>query len=112
MDKLPQIISDYINVSNNYDTQGYLATFSEDAIIKEDSLGKALVGKKEIQHYFETYFINYQTQTKVLTYTTSDNIIDMKVLFTGNFPGEEINGLFKFTLNSSGFIANLEADLE
>ncbi|WP_400245010.1 hypothetical protein AB3U99_01380 [Niallia sp. JL1B1071] len=112
MDKLPQIISDYINVSNNYDTQGYLATFSDDAIIKEDSLGKILVGKKEIQHYFETYFINYQTQTEVIEYKVSQNTTNMKVLFTGNFPGEEINGLFKFTLTPSGFIASLKADLE
>lgn len=112
MEELPQIITNFINAANNYDTQGFLATFSNDAIIKEDSLGKLLVGKNEIQHYFESYFIDYQTQTEILTYTTSENIIDMKVLFTGNFPGGEINGLFKFSLNDEGQISNLEADLE
>ncbi|HEO8421995.1 hypothetical protein [Niallia sp. FSL W8-0635] len=112
MDKLPKIIYSYINALNDYDMKGYLNTFSHDAIIKEKSLGQTLVAKREIEHYFETYFINYQTQTEIIEFEVSQNIIHIKVQFTGNFPEEQINGLFKFTLNHSGLISILEADLE
>lgn len=111
-DKLPRIITKYIEMSNDYNVQEYVSTFSTDAIIKERSLGKTLLGKKDIEQYFNTYFINYQTHTEIKQFTAIDNFIDMKVIFRGDFPEGEIGGIYKFTLNHNGLISILEADLE
>lgn len=45
---LPAVVSDYIEASNRHDVKGYVNTFSEHAVIEEDSLGRNLQGRQEI----------------------------------------------------------------
>ncbi|WP_379135185.1 nuclear transport factor 2 family protein [Paenibacillus sp. sgz500958] len=108
---LPVSISTYIEGSNKYDMDMYLSAFSDSAMIEEKSIGQDLKGKVEIQNYFLDYFINYQTHTEIIEYKVKENVVDMRVLFKGSFPGNEIMGFYQFWLED-GKIIKLVADLE
>lgn len=108
---LPAVILEYLEASNQHDIEGYARTFSNNGRIEEDSLGRDLVGKKEIVDYFTTYFVGTNTHTDIIGYTINDDIVDMRVLFKGDFAGKEVIGLYKFFLNN-GRIEKLKCDLE
>lgn len=108
---LPAVILEYLDASNQHDIEGYARTFSNNGRIEEDSLGRDLVGKKEIVDYFTTYFVGTNTHTDIIGYTINDDIVDMRVLFKGDFAGKEVIGLYKFFLNN-GRIEKLKCDLE
>ncbi|KQX44658.1 nuclear transport factor 2 family protein [Paenibacillus sp. Root444D2] len=108
---LPEIVSDYIKASNEHDLESYMNTFADNGIIIEESIGSMLVGSQEIGGYFQTYFINYRTCTEILEYDVNNNVIDMRVLFTGDFPGNKVIGIYQFFLESDR-IVKLRANLE
>lgn len=109
---LHPIISTFIEMLNLPNTEGYAETFSKDAVIHEISLGRNYEGEEEIKEYFLDYFIGYHTQTELISYTNENhNTVNARVFFTGDFPGGEIYGLFKFIIHN-GNITYLEADLE
>ncbi|CAM4446024.1 hypothetical protein FHS16_003952 [Paenibacillus endophyticus] len=108
---LPSVVIDYLEASNRHDVEGYARTFSNDGRIEEDSLGRELVGTKEIIDYFKTYFIGTNTHTDIIEYTVIDEVVDMRVWFKGDFVGKKIIGLYKFFLNN-GRIEKLKCDLE
>lgn len=108
---LPDIVSDYIKASNEHNMESYLNTFTKNAVIIEESLGSVLIGSQDIGNYFETYFINYRTSTEILEYNVNNNVIDMRVLFTGDFPQNKVIGSYQFLLENDQ-IAKLTANLE
>lgn len=108
---LPQVIIDYIDASNAHNVEAYMNTFSNDAVIKEESIGSDLTGSAEIEDYFVTYFVKMNTRTEMISYTSNHNVIDMRVLFKGDFPGKEIIGTYQFSLENEK-IVQLTADLE
>lgn len=108
---LPQVIIDYINASNAHDVEAYMNTFSDRAVIKEESIGSDLTSRAEIEDYFVTYFVKMNTRTEMISYTSKHNVIDMRVLFKGDFPGKEIIGTYQFCLENET-IVRLTADLE
>jgi hypothetical protein len=108
---LPAVVVEYLEASNRHDVEGYARTFSNNGRIEEDSLGRDLVGKKEIVDYFTTYFVGTNTYTDIIEYTVNDVVVDMRVLFKGDFAGNEVIGLYKFFLNN-GQIEKLKCDLE
>jgi ketosteroid isomerase-like protein len=107
---LPQVVADYIDASNAHDVEAYMRTFSESAVIIEESIGKNLTRRAEIENYFVTYFVRMNTRTEIISYSAVDNVIDMYVLFKGDFPGKEITGSYQFTLLQDK-IGQLTADL-
>jgi ketosteroid isomerase-like protein len=108
---LPDIVVTYIEGSNMHDMEMYLNAFSDTAIIEEKSIGRVLHGKEDIKHYFQDYFIDYNTYTEIIEYEVKENYVDMRVLFKGDFLGNKIIGLYKF-FNEDGKIIKLIADLE
>jgi hypothetical protein len=108
---LPKVILNYIHASNAHDAEAYLNTFSDRGVIEEQSIGRDLIGREEIKDYFVTYFVKMQTHTEIIDYTVNHNVIDMRVLFKGNFAGKEIIGLYQFFLKDDQ-IEKLRADLE
>lgn len=109
---LPVTISNYIDGSNLHDMQMYISTFADSAIIEEKSIGIDLKGREEIQYYFQNYFINYQTHTGIIEYEIKENVVDMRVLFKGDFPGKEIIGFYQFWIENDKIVklvANLES---
>jgi len=104
-------IEDWLAVSNAYDTEKYLDKWHKNAILDDPSVGQVFKGHSGIKNYFESYFIGYRTQTRLVTLDTiSDNEAHIEVEFTGEFPEGKIGGMFDFTFKD-GKIAKAKADL-
>ncbi len=103
-------LTDWIAVSNSYDTEKYLEKYLEDAVLDDPSVGRKFVGHKGIGEYFTSYFIGYKTQTKLKKLTIQKNKAHLEVEFTGEFPEVKIDGMFDFTFKDNK-IAHVKAEL-
>lgn len=104
-------IQEFIAVSNAYDTESYLDKWHRNAILDDPSVGRVFKGHVGIRNYFESYFIGYKTQTRLVRLDViSDNEVHIEVEFTGHFPEGKIGGIFDFTFKE-GRIAEAKADL-
>ena len=101
---------DWIAVSNSYNVEKYLEKYHDNAVLNDPSVGKKFIGQSGIREYYTSYFIGYQTQTKLLTLDIKDNFAHMEVDFTGEFPGGRIQGMFDFTFEEDKII-EVKADL-
>lgn len=107
---IKDFITDWLEASNSYDTEKYLEKYLVDAVLNDPSVGLKFVGRDEIRDYYNTYFIGYKTQTKLVKMTTNENKAYLEVEFTGEFPGGQIGGLFDITFKN-GKIKAIMADL-
>ena len=103
-------LQNWIAISNSYDTEKYLDQYLSNAVLDDPSVGKKFEGNKGIRQYYENYFIGYKTQTKLLKLDLTGNSAHMEVLFTGTFPGGEIEGTFDFLFKDEK-IAFVKAEL-
>lgn len=111
MMNIKHFIEAWIATGNQYDTKKYLDFYWPDAVLEDPSVGSTFKAHKGIQHYFESYFIGYQTQTRLVSVSISDTIhAHLEVEFTGDFPEGKIGGMFDFTFRD-GKIAFVKADL-
>ena len=108
--EIKSFIADWLKRSNAFDTEQYLAMYSKDAILDDPSVGKKFIGYQGIREYFTSYFIGYQTKTKLIQLTTQTDAAHLEVEFTGEFPEGKIGGTFDFTFKD-GKIATVKADL-
>ncbi|MEA1847600.1 nuclear transport factor 2 family protein [Chryseobacterium sp. MHB01] len=109
--KITNFVEEFIASSNAYDTVDYVSKWQTDVILDDPSVGNVYVGHSEIKNYFESYFIGYRTQTKLIKLDiTSDNKANLEVEFTGSFPEGKIKGFFSFTFEE-GRISKAFADL-
>ncbi|WP_295222611.1 nuclear transport factor 2 family protein [uncultured Chryseobacterium sp.] len=104
-------IQEFIAVSNAYDTKSYLEKWNTNAVLDDPSVGQIFKGNAGIRKYFESYFIGYKTQTKLLKVNIiSDNEAHIEVEFSGDFPEGKIGGTFDFIFRD-GKIESATADL-
>jgi ketosteroid isomerase-like protein len=89
-------LSDWIALSNSYDTEAYLDKYLHNAELDDPSVGRKFVGHSGIREYYTSYFIGYNTQTTMLNLTSKDNTAYLEVAFTGTFPEGRIKGIFDF----------------
>jgi ketosteroid isomerase-like protein len=95
---IKNLLNDWITASNAFDTEKYLGFYFKDAVLDDPSVGRKFVGHAGIKDYFESYFIAYNTSTKIVKLDVVDNQhAYLEVLFTGNFPEGKIGGTFDFT---------------
>jgi len=88
-------LTDWIAASNLYQTQRYLDCFLEDAILDDPSVGSTFVGHDGIFEYFNSYFIGYKTQTRLIDVSVkNENHAFVTVEFIGNFPHKRLCGTF------------------
>jgi ketosteroid isomerase-like protein len=104
-------IDEWLALSNAYDTDSYLEKYHQDAVLDDPSVGQIFRGHPGIRKYFEDYFIGYNTQTRLLKLDISANhAAHIEVAFTGDFPGNKIDGIFDFIFKD-GKIASAKAEL-
>lgn len=103
-------IEEWLASGNAFDTVLYLEKYCEDAVLDDPSVGRKFVGHKEIREYFTSYFIGYETQTKMVKLGITASIAYLEVEFTGTFPEGKIGGSFDFTFKE-GKIQRVIADL-
>ena len=105
------LISDWIKSSNAFETKKYLSFYLPDAILDDPSVGRKFIGHAEIEEYFNSYFIGYNTHTEIVKMDISDeHQVYLEVNFTSNFPEGDIVGTFDLTFKD-GKISYLKADL-
>lgn len=109
--EIKSFISEWISLGNAFDTEAYLQKYTDDAVLDDPSVGRKFIGQKGIRDYFTSYFIGYQTQTRLvkLNILNPDQVY-LEVEFTGTFPEGKIGGLFEITFKD-GKIAAIKADL-
>lgn len=108
---LDETASALIAATNAFDVQRALALFSPDAVIDDPSTGERFEGYVGISDYIERYFVGYHTVTRVLSIeVVEQKRARVRVDFTGDF-GHEI-GRLDMSLNDSGQIVRIDADLE
>lgn len=108
---IESLINEWIAASNAFDTKKYLGFYLKDAVLDDPSVGRKFVGHAGILDYFESYFIGYNTQTKIVKLDIPDGQhAQLEVQFTGNFPEGKIGGTFAFTFKNKK-IAFVEANL-
>ncbi|MBB4804606.1 ketosteroid isomerase-like protein [Flavobacterium nitrogenifigens] len=88
-------INDWLIASNNFDTEKYLEFYESEAILDDPSVGRKFVGHKGIRDYFESYFIGYNTNTKLVNLNIKDaESVHLEVEFTGDFSEGKLGGIF------------------
>jgi ketosteroid isomerase-like protein len=108
---IKEITSDWITVGNSYNVEDYLAFYHNDIVLNDPSVGRKFIGLSGVREYFESYFVGYETQTKIVGLSITDaEHAHLEVCFTGNFPEGELGGTFDLTFRD-GKISSVEADL-
>nr|WP_294788775.1 nuclear transport factor 2 family protein [uncultured Flavobacterium sp.] len=104
-------INDWLTASNAFDTARYLEFYHDDAILDDPSVGKQFKGHQGIKDYFESYFIGYNTNTKLVNLNIIDEEnVHLEVEFSGSFSEGKLGGIFELELKQ-GKINFLKADL-
>lgn len=104
-------LADWIAATNTHDTDAYLAFFAADAVLEDPSVGDVFEGHVGIGDYFRSYFIGYDTSTRLVSTEPRDGYVHVEVEFTGTFPEGRVGGIFDVTLTAGQKIAHVRADL-
>nr|WP_294869691.1 nuclear transport factor 2 family protein [uncultured Pedobacter sp.] len=107
---IKSFISDWISLSNAFDTNKYLQKYNPDAILDDPSVGRKFIGHAGIKDYFTSYFIGYNTHTRLIKLDINNNEAHLEVEFTGEFPEGKTSGIFDMIFKD-GKIATVKADL-
>ncbi|HKG05326.1 MAG TPA: nuclear transport factor 2 family protein [Pedobacter sp.] len=107
---IKSFITEWIRLSNAFDTDKYLEKYHTDAILDDPSVGRKFIGHSGIRNYFTSYFIGYKTHTRLIKLDIDGNKAHLEVEFTGEFPEGKIGGLFDITFKDEK-IAAVKADL-
>ncbi len=108
---IQKIIKDWIATGNSYNAEKYLDFYADDALLDDPSVGRVYKGRKEIKQYFDSYFIGYKTQTRLVRIEPlKQDQAHVEVKFTGDFPGGNIGGIFDLTFKDDKIIF-VKADL-
>jgi ketosteroid isomerase-like protein len=102
---IDKFIDDWLNASNDFDTLKYLEFYAPDAILDDPSVGRKFIEHKGIRDYFESYFIGYNTHTKLLNMNIKDEEnIHLEVDFTGDFSEGKLGGIFALKFKNQKII--------
>ncbi|ONI75909.1 hypothetical protein BWI15_08900 [Kribbella sp. ALI-6-A] len=104
-------IGDWIAATNTHDAATYLAFFTEDAVLDDPSVGEVFDGRARINDYFQSYFVNYNTRTRLLSIEPRAAHLHVEVEFTGDFAEGRIGGTFDITMTADRKIQHVRADL-
>lgn len=104
-------IEQWIAATNTHDTAAYLDFFSSEGVLDDPSVGHTYNGPSEIADYFESYFIGYNTQTRLISIERRADSLHVEVDFTGDFPGGQTGGTFDITFDDDHEFERVRADL-
>ena len=106
-----EIIGDWITATNTHDVQAYLSFFTDEPVLDDPSVGSEFRGRDGVAAYYESYFIGYDTQTRLISTEQRSGSVHADVHFTGSFPGGQTGGTFDITFDDRGLIQHIRADL-
>ncbi|ASK92453.1 nuclear transport factor 2 family protein [Xanthomonas campestris pv. trichodesmae] len=101
----------FVAATNAFDTDAAVALFAPAALIDDPSTGQVFHGHRGIRKYIESYFVGYNTVTRILALDHTDELCShLRLDFTGDF-GHEI-GQMVMKFDADGLIVHLHAELE
>ena len=103
--ELPQLIAQFVETQNTYDSEAYTECFTETAIVHDE--GRTHTGKKEIRAWIADANDRYRSVMKPLQYdeSGSDGVLTAEV--SGTFPGSPLVLKFHLVLKD-GLIDSLK----
>ena len=104
------IIAEWIAAANSHETAAFLSFFAADAVLDDPSVGEVFEGHEGVGRYFDSYFIGYNTQTRLVRTEPRAGILHVEVDFTGDFPGGQTGGTFDITFLGDK-LSHVRADL-
>lgn len=109
--KIKSFVNAWMAAANQFDTNQYLSFFLPNAILDDPSVGRKFIGHTGIRNYFDSYFIGYNTQTRLvkMDIVTGDRV-HLEVEFTGSFPEGTIGGVFDISFQNDRIVF-MKADL-
>jgi len=105
MNKLPQIITDYVDAANAREPQRAAACFHEDATVRDE--GHTRQGREEIAAWVADTGENYGSTIEPTDLREADGRHILQAAVRGSFPGSPVTLNFHFQLRS-GSIQSLE----
>jgi len=101
--KLPQIIKQYVDASNEHDVKSILSCFSEKAIVRDER--EEHRGKKAIESWSEKTIQKYKFHFKPLGIKkeTVGIVVGMEV--SGTFPGSPVSIHYRFTIQNEKILS-------
>jgi ketosteroid isomerase-like protein len=109
-DTHPETIGSWIAAADRLDAAEFLSYLTDDVVLDDPSVGARFEGKERVGEYFESYFVGYQTATRLISIESRQHDIHVTVEFTGTFPGGRTGGTFDLTF-SGNRIDHIVADL-
>lgn len=104
------VIEEWIAATNTHETSRYLSYFTDDAVLDDPSVGRVFERREGIADYFESYFVGYDTHTRLVRIDVEDGHLHVEVEFTGDFPGGRAGGIFDISF-AGAKLAHVRADL-
>src|SRR5437762_307049 len=101
--KLPHIIKEYIDASNEHDAKSILSCFSEDALIHDE--GKKLRGKKAIENWVVKTIEKYKFHFKPLGVSDDNAEVVVKVEVSGTFDGSPVKLDYHFAIENNKILS-------
>ena len=102
---LPTAVADYFAAKNRHDIDAMLASFSADAVVKDE--GKEHHGSAAIRSWMEDTTRKYRVTVEVVEGAGNGDAWRVAGLVSGNFPGSPATLHYSFTLAGDG-IGGLE----
>jgi hypothetical protein len=102
---LPDVIKDFVDAQNDFDSTAFANCFSETAIVYDE--GKTHTGKTEIKTWIEKATKEYNAKTKPLSFDSDAKKGYLKAEVSGTFPGSPLVLTYNFEFDG-GYIGSLK----
>ena len=102
--KLPGIIQNYIEASNEHDVKSILACFSDDAVVQDEQ--EELRGQKNIKGWLAKTIEKYKFHFKPISARENDGKVVVAVEVSGTFDGSPVTLDYHVTIKD-GLISAL-----
>jgi len=101
--KLPRIIKQYVDASNQHDVKSILACFSDDALVHDEK--ETLHGKKSIEGWIAKTIEKYKFHFKPLGVKDEDAEVVVAVEVSGKFDGSPVALDYRFLLEKDKILS-------
>src|SRR5260370_13658646 len=94
--KLPRIIKEYVDASNQHDIKAVLSCFSDDALVRDEEM--EFHGKKSIEGWIMKTIEKYKFQFKPLTVKDDNGEVVVAMEVSGTFDGSPVTLDYHFSI--------------
>jgi ketosteroid isomerase-like protein len=101
--KLPSLITEFVNASNNRDSNAVIACFAENAIVHDE--GQEMRGLSAIKEWSDKGFEKYQYVIEPIGIADTGERAVLTSTVSGSFPGSPVSLDFNFVIHQDRIVA-------